>query len=108
MSDVRIIVWFTWFLATNWLQPFVPLFKERIAKGVNLMKKTLTLIFPLLLVAAFFLGMPSTVFAQEDPPGRVARLNYIQGSLSFQASGEQDWVDANPNRPLTTGDNLWA
>ena len=108
MSDVRIIVWFTWFLATNWLQPIVMLFKERIAKGVNTMKKTLTLILPLLPVAVFFLGLPSLAVADDDPPGRVARLNYIQGSVSYQPSGEQGWVDANPNRPLTTGDNLWA
>ncbi len=45
---------------------------------------------------------------QPDPPGRVARLNYIQGSVSLQPAGTQQWVDANPNRPLTTGDNLWA
>ncbi|HTW22032.1 MAG TPA: DUF6600 domain-containing protein [Candidatus Baltobacteraceae bacterium] len=46
--------------------------------------------------------------AQADPPGRVARLGYLQGSVSFQPAGTQDWIDANPNRPLTTGDNLWA
>jgi Family of unknown function (DUF6600) len=46
--------------------------------------------------------------AQADPPGRVARLNFIQGSVSFQPAGTQDWIDASPNRPLTTGDNLWA
>ncbi len=44
----------------------------------------------------------------QDPPGRVARLNYMQGSVSFQAGGENDWVDAVLNRPLVTGDNLWA
>jgi hypothetical protein len=38
----------------------------------------------------------------------VARLNLIQGSVSFQPGGETDWVQANPNRPLTTGDSLWA
>ncbi|HWG57444.1 MAG TPA: DUF6600 domain-containing protein [Candidatus Acidoferrales bacterium] len=43
-----------------------------------------------------------------DPPGRVARLSYMQGSVSYQVSGDQDWVAADPNRPLTTGDNLWA
>ncbi len=46
--------------------------------------------------------------AQDDPPDRVARLNYMQGSVSFQPAGTQDWVDASPNRPLTTGDNLWT
>ena len=28
--------------------------------------------------------------------------------MSFQPAGESDWVQANPNRPLTTGDNLWT
>ena len=46
--------------------------------------------------------------ATQDPPGRVARLNYMEGSVSFQPGGENDWVDAVLNRPLATGDNLWA
>ncbi len=45
---------------------------------------------------------------QDDPPGRVARLAYIEGSVSFQPAGESEWVDAVPNRPMTTGDKLWA
>jgi hypothetical protein len=44
----------------------------------------------------------------EDPPSRVARMNYAQGSVTFQPSGEGDWVNAIPNRPLTSGDNLWT
>ncbi len=44
----------------------------------------------------------------QDPSGRVGRLNYSQGSVSFQPGGENDWVTAVPNRPLVTGDNLWA
>jgi hypothetical protein len=43
-----------------------------------------------------------------DPPSRVARLNFMQGSVSFQPGGENDWVGAELNRPLMTGDNLWA
>ena len=46
--------------------------------------------------------------ADDDPPGRVARLNYLQGSVSFQPAGETDWVSAAINRPVTTGDKLWA
>ncbi len=46
--------------------------------------------------------------SQQDPPGRVARLNYMEGSVSFQPGGENDWVTAELNRPLVTGDNLWA
>jgi hypothetical protein len=45
---------------------------------------------------------------QQDPPTRVARLNYMDGSVSFQPGGENDWVTAVLNRPLVTGDNLWA
>jgi hypothetical protein len=45
---------------------------------------------------------------QQDPPTRVARLNYLEGSVSFQPGGENDWVTAELNRPLVTGDNLWA
>jgi hypothetical protein len=44
----------------------------------------------------------------QDPPTRVARLSYSVGSVSFQPGGEGDWVTAVKNRPLTTGDNLWA
>jgi hypothetical protein len=45
---------------------------------------------------------------QDDPPTRVARLGYIEGSVSLQPAGEDDWVQAVPNRPMTTGDKLWA
>ena len=38
----------------------------------------------------------------------MARLNYAQGSVTFQPGGEGDWVTAVPNRPLTSGDNLWT
>ena len=44
----------------------------------------------------------------DDPPGRVARLGYMQGSVSFQPAGEDEWVQASPNRPMTTGDKIWA
>jgi hypothetical protein len=45
---------------------------------------------------------------QQDPPGRVARLNYLEGSVSFRPAGEDDWVTAVVNRPMVTGDDLWA
>jgi hypothetical protein len=43
-----------------------------------------------------------------DPSGRVARLSYLRGSISFQPAGESDWVSAKANRPMTTADRLWA
>jgi hypothetical protein len=44
----------------------------------------------------------------QDPPGRVARLSFSQGSISFRPAGEDDWVTGVPNRPMVTGDDLWA
>ncbi len=44
----------------------------------------------------------------QDPPGRVARLNYVEGDVSLQTGGANDWIEAGLNRPLVSGDNLWA
>ena len=46
--------------------------------------------------------------AQTDPSGRVGQLSYIDGPVSFQPAGVTDWVDAEVNRPLTTGDQIWV
>jgi hypothetical protein len=43
-----------------------------------------------------------------DPPSRVARLALINGAVSFVPAGENDWVEAQLNRPLITGDKLWT
>lgn len=43
-----------------------------------------------------------------DPPTRVARLSYLDGSVSLQPGGEGDWGSAALNRPLTIGDKLWT
>ena len=53
-------------------------------------------------------GVVEAAVAQDDPPGRVGRLNYISGAVSFQPGGVDEWVGANLNRPLTTGDRLWV
>jgi len=72
-------------------------------------QKRLSWLIALLAVASVMLTLPQTAIADDDdPPGRVARLNYIQGSVSFEPAGEQDWVQAFTNRPITTGDRLWA
>jgi len=56
----------------------------------------------LLIVAA------TLVSADDDPPGRVARLQYISGSVSVQSHGTDEWVAGSLNRPLTTSDNIWV
>ena len=47
-------------------------------------------------------------WANADPPSRVARLGFTSGPVSFSPAGEDDWVQATINRPVTTGDRLWA
>ena len=62
----------------------------------------------LFLLAAFIPLAMAQDQDQDDPPGRVARLGHVEGSVSFQPAGESDWVEAVSNRPMTTGDKLWA
>ncbi|MCX6633548.1 MAG: FecR domain-containing protein, partial [Acidobacteria bacterium] len=65
------------------------------------MRQTRLVILMIAVPAAF-------VVAQTDPPGRVGRLNYVNGPVSFQPAGVTEWVDAYVNRPLTTGDQIWV
>lgn len=62
-------------------------------------------------VLGFVVGAAFFVFsgaASADPPSRVARLGYTAGAVSFSPAGENDWVQATVNRPLTNGDRLWT
>ena len=63
-------------------------------------------------VVLMAIGLPTRAAAQgdnqDDPPSRVARLGYMEGSVSFEPAGENDWVGAVDNRPMTTGDKIWA
>ena len=47
-------------------------------------------------------------WAQSDPPGRIARLNYMEGPVTFSPVGDNEWIDAQINRPLVHGDRLWT
>jgi hypothetical protein len=108
MSDLRIVLWFTWFLVANWFARLNLISQLHYPKRGSLMKRFSPLLV-FFLGLGIFAGTATTASAQnDDPPTRVARLNYIQGSVSFQPGGEDEWIAADPNRPLTTGDNLWA
>jgi hypothetical protein len=58
-----------------------------------------------LLVGAF---AAAGAMAQADPPARVGTLTDIQGSVAFAPPGENEWADAQRNRPVTGGDRLWT
>src|SRR5690348_2224200 len=60
------------------------------------------------LVLCLFVVVVRPAFAFDDPPMRVARLNYVEGRVSFQPGGESDWGWATLNRPMTAGDSLWT
>ena len=49
-----------------------------------------------------------SIAALADPPSRVARIGYLSGAVSLSPAGEDDWVQAAINRPLTTGDRVWT
>jgi hypothetical protein len=45
---------------------------------------------------------------EKDPPTRVARLSYIDGTVSLQPGGDGEWGSAAKNRPVTIGDKIWV
>lgn len=65
-----------------------------------------------LVVAAFFallFSLPQTAMADEgDPPGRVGRISFLKGSVSFEPAGTSAWTNATLNRPMTIGDRIWT
>ena len=62
----------------------------------------------LIIVVALFASAARAQDNTADPPGRVARVDYMTGQISVQPHGTDDWVQAESNRPLTIADNVWA
>ena len=44
----------------------------------------------------------------QDPPSRVARMSFTDGTVSFQPGGQGEWAAATRNRPVTVGDKIWS
>jgi hypothetical protein len=70
-------------------------------------KATFLLLTAMVTAVLLFAPLPARA-DDDDPPGRVARLNYTHGSVSFEPAGADEWVGAVVNRPITTGDKLWT
>jgi len=67
--------------------------------------------FVVLLTASLLGPLHSSAWAQGpplDPPARVARLNLLEGAVSFSPAEGNAWTPARLNRPLTSGDSLWT
>ncbi len=53
------------------------------------------------------LAATAAIAAEDDPPGRVARVNLLDGRGAMEPAGTDEWVDDLLNRPLTGGDKIW-
>lgn len=60
------------------------------------------------LSAALLLGALAVPALAQDPPGRIGRINYSEGAISFAPAGDDEFTDADLNRPLSPGDRLWT
>ena len=78
-------------------------------------KRTWSMAF---LLSSFSLLCASSLWAQypgqpnqydsNDPPAAVARIGYLQGDVSLQAAGTDDWSQAPPNYPMVGGDRIYT
>jgi len=69
-------------------------------------KSSLSLL--LCLTGLLFIATPKARADQGDPPTRVARISYVDGSVSMQPGGSGDWGAAATNHPVTIGDKIWS
>ncbi|HWG79958.1 MAG TPA: DUF6600 domain-containing protein [Stellaceae bacterium] len=47
-------------------------------------------------------------FAQADPPARVGRLSYMEGTVSFHTADQTEWAPATLNYPVVAGESFWT
>src|SRR5271167_3367288 len=110
----------------NGRQVFGPKSKPWAPSGERAMKSTFTgerTLASLLSLAGFLFLLSPALKAQDaepdarasvaqddthDPPSRVARISYLDGSVSMQPGGTGDWGSAALNRPVTIGDKIWT
>ncbi len=62
----------------------------------------------LLLTVAASSATLSAQYDQDDPPAEVARIGYLNGQVSLQAAGTDDWSQAPPNYPMVAGDRIYT
>lgn len=68
------------------------------------LRSTPVLSIAALLIATLFIQAPAR--AQDEPPGRVARVSYSYGNISFADAGTDNWSALIANRPIAGGDSL--
>src|SRR4030088_1426844 len=60
------------------------------------------------LVVLSLLFIASSGYAQDHPPGRVARISSLNGNVSFLPAGQDQWSQATLNFVVTTGDRIYT
>lgn len=72
-------------------------------------------LLPLILFSIAVLGtstgqenFPQNDNQTENPPGRVARISYLKGNVSFLRAGVNEWSAAALNFPVTAGDRIYT
>lgn len=53
-------------------------------------------------------ALPSTAQDEDDPPPQAGRLSIVNGTVSIQPAGAQDWGQAYLNYPLGPGDRIFT
>jgi hypothetical protein len=64
-----------------------------------------------LLVIGFITGCAASAMAAAalaDPPGRVGRISYVEGEVSFQPPEGDFWTLATRNYPVAPGEAFWT
>lgn len=60
------------------------------------------------LLSVVLAGAFAATTAFADPPARVGRVSYLQGSVSFYADRTEGWTRARINYPVTSQNSLWT
>src|SRR5581483_4387210 len=53
-------------------------------------------------------SIPSPAQDSDDPPSQAGRLSIVNGNVSIQAAGSQDWGQAYLNYPVGPGDRIYT
>jgi hypothetical protein len=65
-------------------------------------------LFPVSISKAQSSDAPQENSSDDNPPSRVARLSFTKGNVSFLRAGLDQWSQATPNFPVTTGDRIYT
>lgn len=64
--------------------------------------------FMIISTLLFLTTASSAEAGRDNPPGRVARISYLKGTVSFLPTGHDQWSEATLNYVVTTGDRVYT